>query len=153
LLRWRSINLGDVVNFAWTLYRFDKSDDDQRTRAISILSEVAMRRYAPVEQLLHIADAIHAPNMPRPEPKHSALSILANLLERNERLSTSQLLRITELLGGRIDDDNAWQYFEKALEHLLRRSDMTSGHLAQLTRSYWSDISHLRRRVLQYLVD
>jgi NACHT domain len=153
LLRWRGINLGEIVNFAWTLYRFNENDDDQCTRAISIFSEVATRKHAPIEQLLSIADAIHAAHMPRPEPKYSALSILANLLERNTTLSTPQLLRITELLGNRIDNGDAWQYFEQALMLLLQRSDMTSGHLAQLTRDYRPDVPHLRRRVLQYFVD
>lgn len=153
LLHWRNINLGEMVNFAWTLYRFGDNDDDQRTHAMYILSDIAKRKRAPVEQLLSIVDAIHPANMPRPEAEHSALPVLANLLQQNETLSTLQLHHITRLLVNSVDNDKGWQYFMQAISFLLQRPDMTSEHLEQLTRNSRSDAPQLRTRILHYLAE
>jgi transcriptional regulator with XRE-family HTH domain len=153
LIHWRNINPGEILNFAWTLYRFGENDDDQRTHAVQLLSDIAKRKQAPVEQLLHIADAIHAANFSRPEPVHSVLQVLINLLEQNETLSTPQLLHVTTLLVSGVDTDNGWQHFTRALSLLLQRTDMTAEYLAQLTLDHRSDVSELRPRILQHLAD
>jgi hypothetical protein len=153
LLRWRNINLEEMVNFAWTLYRFGEKDDNQLTHAIYILSEIAKRKHAPIEQVLRIADVIHAANMPRPQPERSALSVLANLLQRNETLSTIHLFHITKLLVNSVDNDNGWQCFQKGLLLLLQRTDLTAEHLEQLTLNQRSDVPQLRLRILQYFAD
>jgi hypothetical protein len=153
LIHWRNINLGAMVDFAWTLYQFGHSDDDQRTHAVQLLSDIAKRKDAPVEQLLSIADAIHAAHIPRPEPEHSMLPALINLLEQNETLSTPQVLHVTTLFVFSMDNDNGWQHFTRALSLMLQRIDLTAEHLAQLTLNYRSDASELRPRILQHLAD
>jgi transcriptional regulator with XRE-family HTH domain len=153
LIHWRNINLGEILNFTWTLYRFGENDDDQRTHAVQLLSVIAKRKQAPVEQLLQIADALHAAHLPRPEPDQSALPMLFNLLERNETLSTPQLLHIARLLVSGVDNDKGWQHFAQALSLLLQRTDMTAEYLAQLTLDHRSDASDLRPRILQHFAD
>jgi hypothetical protein len=153
LIHWRTINVGEILNFTWTLCRFGENDDDQRTHAVQLLSAIAKRKQAPVEQLLHIADALHAANLPRPEPDQSALPMLINLLERNETLSTPQLLHIARLLVSGVDNDKGWQHFAHALSLLLQRTDMTAEYLAQLTLDHRSDASDLRPRILQYFAN
>ncbi len=153
LVHWRTINVGGILNFAWTRYRFGENDDDQRVHAIQLLSSIAKRKDAPVEQLLQIADVIHAANMPRPELEQSAQPVLINLLERNKTLSTPQLLRIARLLVFGVESETGWQHFAQALSLLLQRSDMTAEYLAQLTFDHRSDVSALRPRILQHLAD
>lgn len=153
LIHWRNINLREMVDFAWTLYRFGQNDDDQRTHAVQLLSDIAKRKDAPVEQLLSIADAIHAVTIPRPEQDQSALPVLINLLEQNETLSTPQLLHVTTLLVSCVDNDNGWQHFTRALSLTLQRTDMTAEHLAQLTLNHRLDASELHSRILQHLAD
>src|SRR5260370_2275376 len=153
LIHWRNINLGAMVDFGWTVYRFGENDHDQRIHAVQLLSGIAKRKQAPVEQLLRIADAIHAANMPWPEPGHSVLPALINLLEQNETLSTPQLLHVTTLLVSGVNTDNGWQHFTRALSLLLQRTDMTAEFLAQLTLDHRSDVSVLRPRILQHLAD
>ena len=153
LVHWRTINVAEILNFAWTRYRFGENDDDQRTQAIQLLSDIAKRKQAPVEQLLQIADAIHAANMPRPEPEQSALPVLINLLAHNETLSTLQLLHIARLLMSGVESDMVWQHFTRALSLLLQRTDMPAEYLAQLTLDHRSDASALRPRILQHFTD
>ncbi len=153
LVHWRTINVGEILNFTWTLYRFGENDEDQRTHAIQLLSDIAKRKQAPVEQLLQIADALHAANLPKPEPEQSAQPVLINLLKRNETLSTPQLLHIAKLLVFGVESDTGWQYFSQALSLLLQRTDMTAEYLAQLTLDHRSDASALRPRILQHFTD
>ncbi|HKF36883.1 MAG TPA: NACHT domain-containing protein, partial [Ktedonobacteraceae bacterium] len=153
LVYWRTINVAGILNFAWTRYRFGEHDEDQRTHAIQLLSSIAKRKDAPVEQLLQIADVLHAANMPRPELEQSAQPVLINLLARNKALSTPQLLHIARLLVFGVESDTGWQHFAQALSLLLQRSDMTAEYLAQLTFDHRSDVSALRPRILQHLAD
>jgi hypothetical protein len=153
LVHWRTINVAEILNFAWTRYRFGENDDDQRVQAIQLLSDIAKRKQAPVEQLLQIADAIHAANMPRPEAEQSALPVLINLLAHNETLSTLQLLHIARLLISGVESDMVWQHFARALSLLLQRTDMPAEYLAQLTLDHRSDASALRPRILQHFAD
>lgn len=153
LVHWRTINVAEILNFAWALCRFNEDDEDQRTHAIQLLSDIAKRKDAPVEQLLQIAEALHAANIPRPELEQSAQPVLINLLERNETFSTPQLLHIARLLASGVESDTGWQYFTQTLSLLLQRTDMTAEYLAQLTFDHRSDVSALRPRILQHLAD
>ncbi len=153
LVLWRHINVGEMVDFSWTLYRFGENDDDQRMHAIQLLTDIAKLKQAPVEQLLQIADAIHAANLPKPEPEQSALPVLINLLERNETLSTPQLFHIARLLVSGVESDTGWQHFTQALSLLLQRTDMIAEYLAQLTLDHRSDASAYRHRILQHFAD
>jgi hypothetical protein len=149
----RHINVREMMDFAWTLYRFSENDEDQRTHAIQLLSDIAKRKDAPTEQLLQIADAIHAANLPMSEPEQSAVPVLTNLLARHETLSTPQLLHIARLLVFDVESDQSWHHFVQSLSLLLQRSDMTEEYLAQLTLNHRSDASALRHRILQHFVD
>lgn len=153
LVHWRTINVLEILNFAWTRYRFGEHDDGQRTHAIQLLSDIAKRKDAPVEQLLQIADVLHTANLPRPELAQNAQPVLINLLARNKALSTPQLLHIAKLLVFGVESDTGWQHFAQALSLLLQCSDMTAESLAQLTFDHRSDVSALRPRILQHLAD
>jgi len=153
LVHWRTINMAEIVNFSWTLYRFGENDEDQRTHAVQLLSDIAERKDAPIERLLQIADIIHAANIPRPEPEQSAQPVLINLLERNKMLSTPQLLHIARLLASCVESDTGWQHFKQVFSLLLQRTDITAENLAQLTLDYRSDASACRPRILQHFAD
>ncbi len=153
LVHWRTIDVAGILNFAWTRYRFGENDDDQRMHAIQLLSSIAKRKDAPVEQLLQIADVVHAANMPRPVLEQSVQPVLINLLERSKALSTFQLLHIARLLVFGVESDTGWQHFAQAISLLLQRTDMTAEYLAQLTFDHRSDVSALRPRVLQHFAD
>jgi transcriptional regulator with XRE-family HTH domain len=151
LVHWRTINVAEILNFVWTLYRFGENGDDQRTHAVQLLSDIAERKDAPIEQLLQIADIIHSANFPRSE--QSAQPLLINLLERNKMLSTPQLLHIARLLVSGVESDTGWQHFKQVLSLLLQRTDMTAEYLTQLTLNHRSDASALRHRILQHFAD
>ena len=153
LVHWRHINMVEILNFAWTRYRFSENDEDQRAHALQLLSDIAKRKQAPVEQLLQIADTIHAANLPRLEPEQSALPVLINVLERNKTLSTPQLLHVARLLVFDVESDTDWQHFALALSLLLQRTDVSEEQLAQLTLNHRSDASAPRPRILQHFVD
>src|SRR5260370_25224167 len=55
LIHWRNINLGAMVDFAWTLYRFGENDHDQRIHALQLLSGIAKRKQPPIDRFPRIS--------------------------------------------------------------------------------------------------